>query len=48
MEVQIGLNLKADKEEVFWAQRAWVNWLQHGDRNTNFFHKMVVSRYNRT
>ncbi|KAA3472179.1 reverse transcriptase [Gossypium australe] len=40
-----GLNLEADKEELFWEQRARVNWLQHGDRNTNFFHKMAGQHY---
>ncbi|KAK5813248.1 hypothetical protein PVK06_028696 [Gossypium arboreum] len=47
MEVQLGLNLEVDEEEIFWAQRAWVNWLQNGDKNTSFFHKMGASRYYR-
>ncbi|KAK8271617.1 hypothetical protein V6Z12_D11G273400 [Gossypium hirsutum] len=42
MEVQLGLNLEAGKEELFWEQRARVNWLKNGDRNTNYFHKIVV------
>ncbi|KAA3470264.1 reverse transcriptase [Gossypium australe] len=40
-EIQLGLNLEVDKEELFWEQRARVNWLQHRDRNTNYFHKMA-------
>lgn len=40
----LGLNLEADKEELFWEQRAHVNWLKNEDRNTSFFHKIVVSR----
>ncbi|KAA3476340.1 reverse transcriptase [Gossypium australe] len=44
-EIQLGLNLEADKEEIFWEQRARVNWLQHGDRNTSFFHKMAGQRH---
>ncbi|KAA3462946.1 non-ltr retroelement reverse transcriptase [Gossypium australe] len=49
MKVQLGLNLEADKEEIFWEQRARVNWLKHGDKNTNFFHRTTISRhhYNR-
>ncbi|KAA3458346.1 reverse transcriptase [Gossypium australe] len=46
-EIQLGLNLEADKEEVFWEQRARVNWLQHGDRNTSFFHNMAGQRISR-
>lgn len=38
MEVQIGLNLEADQEELFQEQRARVNWLVNGDKNTTFFH----------
>ncbi|KAK8286920.1 hypothetical protein V6Z12_D07G023200 [Gossypium hirsutum] len=40
--VQVGLNLEADKEELFWEQRARVNWLKNGDRNTSYFHKIAV------
>ncbi|KAA3453452.1 reverse transcriptase [Gossypium australe] len=40
-EAQLGLNLEADKEELFWEQRARVNWLQNGDHNTSFFHIMA-------
>ncbi|PPS03655.1 hypothetical protein GOBAR_AA17005 [Gossypium barbadense] len=35
--LKIGLNLKADKEEIFWEQRARVNWLKLGNQNTFFF-----------
>ncbi|XP_052477251.1 uncharacterized protein LOC128032614 [Gossypium raimondii] len=45
MEVQLGLNWEAEKEELFWEQRAWVNWLKNRDRNTSFFHKVVVQRH---
>ncbi|KAA3477768.1 reverse transcriptase [Gossypium australe] len=43
-EIQLGLNLEADKEELLWKQRARVNWLKHGDRNTTFFHKTACQR----
>ncbi|KAA3490037.1 reverse transcriptase [Gossypium australe] len=45
VEVQLDLNLEADKEEIYWEQRARVNWLKNGDRNTSFFHKMAGQRH---
>ncbi|KAA3488936.1 reverse transcriptase [Gossypium australe] len=41
VEIQLWLNLEADKEELFWEQRARVNWLKNGDHNTSFFYKMA-------
>ncbi|GMI73926.1 hypothetical protein HRI_001061900 [Hibiscus trionum] len=38
LDVKLALNMEADKDEIFWEQRARVNWLKHGDRNTSFFH----------
>ncbi|KAG8480478.1 hypothetical protein CXB51_024631 [Gossypium anomalum] len=47
-DVQVGLNLQANREKIFWEQRARVNRLKNGDRNTSFFHKMAVQRQNRS
>ncbi|KAA3475780.1 non-ltr retroelement reverse transcriptase [Gossypium australe] len=47
MEVQLGLNLEADKDEIFWQQRARVNWLKHGDKNTSFFYRTALSHHYR-
>ena len=30
--------------ETFWRQRAHVNWLQKGDRNTSYFHAYASAR----
>lgn len=43
-EVQLGMNLEADKEERYQEQLARVNWLVNGDRNTSFFHKVASAR----
>ncbi|KAL4377484.1 hypothetical protein GQ457_02G021740 [Hibiscus cannabinus] len=44
LDVKIALNMEADKEELFWEQRACVNWLSKGDRNTSFFHHWASFR----
>lgn len=35
------------QEELYWSQRARVKWLQHGDRNTKFFHATTIQRRGR-
>lgn len=32
------------QEEVYWKQRAKMNWLQDSDLNTKFFHLSVTAR----
>ncbi|KAL4361211.1 hypothetical protein GQ457_04G014700 [Hibiscus cannabinus] len=44
INVKLGLNIEADKEELFWEQRARVNWLSNGDKNTSFFHQFATTR----
>lgn len=47
VETKLALNLEADREELYWEQRARANWLKNGDRNTPFFHKFVSERRSR-
>ncbi|KAA3474875.1 reverse transcriptase [Gossypium australe] len=37
-------DVQMNKEELFWEQRARVNWLKNGDRNTSYFHKVANNR----
>ncbi|XP_016676523.1 uncharacterized protein [Gossypium hirsutum] len=38
IDAKIQLNFEIEKKEYYWEQRAQLNWLQLGDRNTAFFH----------
>ena len=33
--------------DIYWRQRAHVNWLQYGDRNTTYFHNACSARRRR-
>lgn len=44
VDIQLSLNLEADQKQLYWEQRARVNGLKDGDRNTNFFYKVAVQR----
>ncbi|GMI76000.1 hypothetical protein HRI_001269300 [Hibiscus trionum] len=45
--VKLAMNLQIDREEVYWEQRARVNWLNSGDKNTRFFHRHASQRKRR-
>jgi hypothetical protein len=38
------IELLLEQEEVYWEQRSRANWIQYGDRNTNFFHNYAMAR----
>ncbi|KAA3466249.1 reverse transcriptase [Gossypium australe] len=42
IDTKIHLNMEIEKDEVYWEQRARVNWLQYGDKNTAYFHKSAT------
>ncbi|KAA3473493.1 reverse transcriptase [Gossypium australe] len=47
IDTKIQLNLEIDKDECYWEQRAHINWLKYGDRNTAFFHSQATHRRRR-
>jgi hypothetical protein len=36
-----------EQEEIYWAQRSRLNWLQHGDKNTSYFQHFENDRRKR-
>lgn len=44
IETKLHLKMEVDKDELYWEQRARINWLRGGDKNTSFFHKQASQR----
>ncbi|KAA3474108.1 reverse transcriptase [Gossypium australe] len=44
IDTRLQLNYEIDKDECYWEQRARVNWLKLGDRNTAFFHNIATQK----
>ncbi|KAA3479889.1 reverse transcriptase [Gossypium australe] len=44
IDTKIHLNFEIEKDECYWEQRARINLLKLGDRNTTFFHKQATKR----
>ncbi|KAA3478183.1 reverse transcriptase [Gossypium australe] len=47
IDTKVQLNFEIDKDESYWEQRARINRLKLGDRNTAFFHSMATQRRQR-
>lgn len=41
------MNAAYKEEEEFWSQKARINWLREGDRNTKYFHAATAERRKR-
>lgn len=44
IDTKIQLNFEIEKDKAYWEQRARLNWLKLGDRNTTFFHSQATQR----
>lgn len=47
IDTELFLNMKIDKEEIYWEQKACANWLKLGDRNIYiyFFHRFASQQW---
>jgi hypothetical protein len=46
-ELALEIEKLLEQEEIHWAQRSRVNWLQFGDKNTSYFHNFANARRKR-
>ncbi|KAK8626117.1 hypothetical protein V6N13_133769 [Hibiscus sabdariffa] len=46
LETSLLLELEGllDQEELLWRQKSCSEWITHGDRNTNYFHRRAIIR----
>lgn len=44
IDTKIQLNFEIEKDKRYWEQRAKLNWLKFGDKNTTFFHSQATQR----
>ncbi|KAA3489552.1 reverse transcriptase [Gossypium australe] len=44
ISTRVDLNIKIDRDEIYWEQRARANWLKAGDKNSAFFHRFASSQ----
>ncbi|GMI97500.1 hypothetical protein like AT1G43760 [Hibiscus trionum] len=44
LDTKVALNFELDRDELYWEQRVRSNWLQHGDKNSAYFHRFASQR----
>jgi ribonuclease HI len=47
-QIEEELDSLLEQEDLKWQQRAKVNWLQHGDRNSKYFHAAATQKNRRS